>query len=74
MQPVKINIEGNYFDCQIYSGRLYLWTFDGDLKVIDWNALVNYLIKNQRDKIVMNFCFLDGNYLYKSSLIELFKD
>ena len=41
MQPVKINIEGNYFDCQIYSGRLYLWTFDGDLKVIDWNALVN---------------------------------
>ncbi|MCJ8154125.1 hypothetical protein MKJ01_10175 [Chryseobacterium sp. SSA4.19] len=74
MQPVKIKIDGNYFDCQIYSGRLYLWTFDGDLKIINWNALINSLIKNDRDKIVMNFCFLDGNYLYKSSLIELFKD
>lgn len=74
MQPVKIKIDGNYFDCQIYSGRLYLWTFDGDLKIINWNALINSLIKNERDKIVMNLCFLDGNYLYKSSLIELFKD
>lgn len=74
MQPVIIKISGNYFDCQIYSGRLYLWTFDGDLKIIDWNRLINSLIKNERDKIVMNFCFLDGNYLYKSSLIELFKD
>lgn len=74
MQPVKIKILGNYFDCQIYSGRLYLWTFDGDLKIINWNALVNSLIKNERDRIVMNFCFLDGNYLYKSSIIKLFED
>ncbi|WP_294290846.1 hypothetical protein [uncultured Chryseobacterium sp.] len=74
MQPIKIEIEGNYFDCQIYSGRLYLWTFNGDLKIVDWNGLVNSLIRTQKDKIVMNFCFLDGNYLYKSSLIELFKD
>ncbi|MBL7840603.1 MAG: hypothetical protein JNJ75_10715 [Cyclobacteriaceae bacterium] len=74
MQPVKITIRGDYFDCQIYRGRLYLWTFDGDLKVYSWNDLVRNFIKKDTDKIAFTFCFLDGNYLYKSSLIELFKD
>jgi hypothetical protein len=74
MQPVKITIKGDYYDCQIYRGRLYLWTFNGDLKVYNWNDLVQSFIKKETDKIAMTFCFLDGNYLYKSSLIELFKD
>lgn len=74
MQPVKISIKGDYYDCQIYRGRLYLWTFDGALKVYNWNELVQSFIKKETDKIAMTFCFLDGNYLYKSSLIELFKD
>ncbi|MFB9107752.1 hypothetical protein ACFFVK_04110 [Flavobacterium gyeonganense] len=74
MQPVKISIKGDYYDCQIYRGRLYLWTFDGALKVYKWNELVQSFIKKETDKIAMTFCFLDGNYLYKSSLIELFKD
>ncbi|RZJ44150.1 MAG: hypothetical protein EOO19_12235, partial [Chryseobacterium sp.] len=74
MQPVKISIKGDFYDCQIYRGRLYLWTFDGDLKVYDWWQIVNSLIKTETDKIAMTFCFLDGNYLYKQSLLELFKD
>ncbi len=74
MQPVKITIRGDYFDCQIYRGRLYLWTFSGDLKVYNWNDLVRSFIKRDSDKIAFTFCFLDGNYLYKSSLIELFRD
>lgn len=74
MLPIKITIKGDYYDCQIYRGRLYLWTFNGDLKVYNWNELVQSFIKKDTDKIAMTFCFLDGNYLYKSSLIELFKD
>ena len=74
MQPVKITLKGDYYDCQIYRGRLYLWTFDGDLKVYNWKELVQSFIKKETDNIAMTFCFLDGNYLYKSSLIELFKD
>jgi hypothetical protein len=74
MQPVKITLKGDYYDCQIYRGRLYLWTFNGDLKVYNWNEIVQSLIKKDTDKIALTFCFLDGNYLYKSSLIELFKD
>ncbi len=74
MHPVKITLKGDYYDCQIYRGRLYLWTFDGDLKVYNWKDIVQSFIKKETDNIAMTFCFLDGNYLYKSSLIELFKD
>jgi len=74
MQPIKLTIQGDYYDCQIYRGRLYLWTFDGDLKVYDWNELVESLIKNDSDKIAITFSFKDGHYLYKTSLIEIFED
>ena len=74
MQPVKITILGDYFDCQIYRGRLYLWTFDGELKVYYWNELVRSLIKDDTDEIAMKFSFIDGNYLYESSRNDIFKD
>ncbi|MGV6945999.1 hypothetical protein [Sphingobacterium kyonggiense] len=74
MQPLKITILGDYFDCQIYRGRLYLWTFDGDIKIYQWSDIVKSLVKKETENIAMTFSFLDGNYLYKSSLIELFKD
>lgn len=81
MQPIKITIEGDYYDCQIYRGRLYLWTFDGDLKVYDWDETVKSLIerinsegKKNSHETVMHFCFLDGKYLYEKKLIEIFKD
>lgn len=34
MQPIKITLAGDYFDCQIYRGRLYLRTFNGALKLL----------------------------------------
>ena len=74
MHPLKITIKGDFFDCQIYRGRLYLWTFDGALKVYNWNDIVHSFIKKDTDKIALTFCFMDGNYLYKTSLVELFKD
>lgn len=74
MQPVKISIQGDYLDCQIYRGRLYLWTFDGKIKVYKWYDLINSLPNSKRDALPLKFCFLDGNYLYKSDLVELFHD
>ena len=74
MQSVKISIQGDFIDCQIYRGRLYLWTFDGRLKVYNWYNIVDSLPHSQRDGLPLKFCFLDGNYLYKSDLVELFHD
>jgi hypothetical protein len=74
MQPIKISIEGDYLDCQIYRDRLYLWTFDGTLKTIKWSELVDSLSNNINDKVALTFSFLDGNYLYKNNLKLLFED
>ncbi|WP_373072077.1 hypothetical protein [Sulfurimonas sp.] len=40
MQSLKIRIEGDYWDSYIYMGRLYLWTFDNDLLIVNWDDLV----------------------------------
>ncbi|MBL7690599.1 MAG: hypothetical protein JNM41_03325 [Flavipsychrobacter sp.] len=74
MQPVKISISGDYIDCQIYRGRLYLWTFDGTVKVYNWDEMINSLSDNISDAVTLKFCFLDGNALYRTDLKGLFKD
>jgi hypothetical protein len=74
MQPIKITISGDYFDCQIYRGRLYLWSFNCKLSVYDWGAIVNSLAKDPADVLMMRFCFINGSYLYKSEIVELFGD
>lgn len=74
MQPIKISISGDYLDCQIYRDRLYLWTFNGELKVFNWSQMIYSLSKNQDDRIALQFCFLDGNFLYKNNLKSLFED
>lgn len=41
MQPVKIVIEGGYWDSQIYSGELILLDANGALHKIDWRQAVD---------------------------------
>ncbi len=43
MQPVKLTLEGQFWDTQIYMGFLYLFVRDGSLTVIDWDRLVTDL-------------------------------
>lgn len=74
MQPVKISIMGNYYDCQIYYGRLYLWTFDGSLKIINWGKLIRGLDYYRQDKLSMRCCFMESNFLYKPDVQFLFSD
>lgn len=74
MQPIKITIEGDYLDCQIYRSRLYLWTMDGLLKVYNWSSLINSLPNYQNDFVALKLAFLDGNFLYKNELTEIFLD
>ena len=62
--PAKIIIEGDYWDCQIYRGRLYLWTFNGDLSVYNWDELVNSIICNENEILATTCAFTRGDYLY----------
>ncbi len=36
----RLSIMGDFFDCQLYGGRLYLWTFNGSLRVYNYPAII----------------------------------
>ncbi|SFN21916.1 hypothetical protein SAMN05428949_1983 [Chitinophaga sp. YR627] len=74
MQPVKITISGDYIDCQIYRGILYLWTLDGSILVYKWNELVESFVDDPANMIAMSYFFLESNYIYDYHLNKLFKD
>jgi len=74
MQPLKITLLGNYYDCQLYRGRLYLWTFDGDLCIYDWNQIIDTIIGRGEDWLTYRYGYKDGRYLYGSKTKQLFED
>lgn len=36
----RLSIQGDFFDCQLYGGRLYLWTFEGSLEVYNYQGII----------------------------------
>jgi len=75
MYTLKITIEGDFWDCQIYMGRLYLWTMSGELHVINWDELVNSLNPpNSDNHLIMRCAFTHGDYLYGKELRSIFED
>lgn len=74
MQPLKIIIQGDFWDCQIYRGRLYLWYTDGSVGVYNWDSLVKETFKNKVDQLVLQCAFIEGDLLYKEGIALIFKD
>ncbi|WP_394899976.1 hypothetical protein [Clostridium butyricum] len=68
IKPLKIELEGDYWDSQIYKGRLYLWKIDGNLIVIDWEKLIADLIR-ENDKgysLTIESAFMNSDNLYSN--------
>jgi len=74
MQPLKITIYGDFWDCQIYRGRLYLWYTDGSIGVYDWDKLVEITFGSKVDELVLQCAFTRGDYLYGNMFFLLFED
>jgi hypothetical protein len=74
MNPCKIIILGDFWDCQIYRNRLYLWYSNGRLRVVDWGLLIDFFIEDEYDRLAFNCAFLQGSLLYGDSLKVLFND
>lgn len=68
IKPIKIEIEGDYWDSQIYKGRLYLWKINGNLMVIDWEKLITDLIKGNDKKysLTIESAFMNSDHLYSN--------
>ncbi|MDZ8184030.1 MAG: hypothetical protein RMX96_04105 [Nostoc sp. ChiSLP02] len=65
MQPLKLIIEGDFWDCQIYRNRLYLWYMDGSVGVYRWDDIISSIFKDKIDDILVKSAFIEGDYLYK---------
>lgn len=74
INPIKVSIRGDYWDCQIYRGRLYLWTYNGDLLVYDWVKFVDSLIEDDMDRVAIECALNRGDYFYKKEMSLLFND
>ena len=74
MQPLKITLFGNYYDCQLYRGRLYLWTFDGELRIYNWDQIVDRVVECNGDWLTFKYGYKEGRYLYGNKTKELFED
>jgi hypothetical protein len=74
VQPLKITISGDFWDCQIYRGRLYLWYMDGSVGTYKWDDLVERTFAGSIDELVLQSAFTRGDYLYGNGLLHLFRD
>ncbi len=75
MQPLKITINGNFWDVQIYKDRLYLWDMNGDLSVYNWDESLGGLYNNDKFIELPIICgFSRGDYLYNSNFNLIYED
>ena len=66
MQPVRISIEGDFWDSQLYRDKLYLWTMDNDLWLVDWSSVIEGFRKRLPKKadLPLFWLFESSDYLY----------
>ena len=74
MQPLKLVIEGEFWDSQIYSGRLYLFKSDGSIKTVDWDMLINKWKLKKSLHLPMTCAYSNSQYLYSSKFKKFFGD
>ena len=74
MQPVELRIPGSYYDSQIYSGNLYLWSMDGAIITIDWNDLISRIDVNRSLNPALHCALQRSEYLYSDQFGLFFGD
>jgi hypothetical protein len=64
--PLRLVLEGQFWDSQIYMGKLYLFTIDGRVHTIDWDRLISEFTVPDDLKLPMQCAFGRSDYLYEN--------
>lgn len=64
----RLSIQGDFFDCQLYNSRLYLWTFNGSLQVYDYDMIMSWW---EREKLNRPKVSVIRRYEYEPSSFML---
>ncbi len=63
MQPIRLDILGDFWDSQVYRGRLHLWDMNNAVHTFDWHSFVAELAEATREPF-LNCAFARGDQLY----------
>ena len=74
MSPLKLTIPGQYWDAQIYRGRLYLVDRRGGILTVDWDRLIENLGVDNDLKLAAVCAFKRSDYLYRVAATGIFHD
>jgi hypothetical protein len=74
VQPLRLTVPGEYWDSQIYAGRLYLFERNGDIRTLDWDRLMAAWRIDPQLRIALECAFLRSDYLYGDRWSLLFSD
>ncbi len=74
MSFLRMTIPGDYWDVQLYRGKLYLWTMEGSVVTLDWGKLVDSIAESAIRPLAVRMCFAQGDALYQLQRNALFKE
>jgi hypothetical protein len=75
MRPVKLRIDGSFWDSQIYASELFLFTDYGSLRKISWRSLINSLADvHQNLQTALRVGFVDGDLFYNNKVRKILLD
>lgn len=75
MQAIKLRIPGRYWDSQIYSGKLYLFSRDHEIVVYDWRQTITLLTEKYPSlQTGLRIGLLNGELLYNPQVRSLLVD
>lgn len=74
MQTLKLKLQGSFYDSQIYSGRLYLWSNEGTIITLDWDKLIESITVPDNLRLALVCAFQQSEYLYGDHWKLVFED
>jgi len=74
MQPLRLTIPGEFYDSQIYAGRLHLWEVDHSIRTYNWDELIDSLAVPENLNLAVQCGFRRSDYLYGSQWDLIFQD
>lgn len=74
MQPLRLTLEGRYWDSIVYRGRLYLFGLSGDIRTFNWDSLIDSLIVDKSLRLPLDCAFRRSDFLYGPALQTMFGD
>lgn len=74
MSPLKLTIPGQYWDSQIYRGRLYLVDRRGRILTLDWDKLIENLGVENSLELATVCAFKRSDYLYRVAATGILHD